>query len=312
MDRIEFDQAYFIKLGRKGQWEKSSIKESKMRIGWASQSLEDVNGHRWERIRGQLASELSEKGKRKTKGSVTTDLNALRMICESTSKDVWITFFGLKLWWCRIADSEIREDATSKYRPVQGSWSDSDTGQKPLFASRLPGVLTGTQGFRGTVCHVRTPDVLRRVLNDEPSPYCTAVEEARDLLVRKVESAIRHLNPVDCEDFADLLFRQSGWRRLTTVGKRMKFVDMELMDPLTHDRYQVQVKTGATLRDFHDYSSNFANRGYRRLYFVVGNPTANLEHYTSNDCRVELILPKRLAEMAVELGLVDWLMDKVY
>jgi hypothetical protein len=53
-EKVDFKRAYFIKLGRGGVWEESSISESKLRIGYGGQSLQDINGGNWGKIREQL------------------------------------------------------------------------------------------------------------------------------------------------------------------------------------------------------------------------------------------------------------------
>lgn len=94
------------------------------------------------------------------------------------------------------------------------------------------------------------------------------------------------------------------------LGATMKYADLELEDPITHDKYQVQIKSSAQLADFEEYSNQFNGRGYRKLYFVVHSPDAKLATQTGTT-EIELILPERLSEMAVELGLVDWLMQHI-
>jgi hypothetical protein len=92
----------------------------------------------------------------------------------------------------------------------------------------------------------------------------------------------------------------------------MKYVDMELEEPITGDLYQVQVKSSAAKSDFEEYLRQFSSKGYRKLYFVVHSPAADLDNYRPPmEKNVELILPKRLAGMVVELGLINWLMQKI-
>ena len=95
------------------------------------------------------------------------------------------------------------------------------------------------------------------------------------------------------------------------LGETMKFVDLELEDPITHDQYQVQVKSRATLADFESYSRRFNSVAYRKLYFVVHTPEQGLAAVQGGSEDVELILPDRLSEMAVRLGLVEWLMSHI-
>jgi hypothetical protein len=307
-NHIDFDKAYYIKLGKTGQWEKSSLTEAKLRIGWAGQALDDINQGRWEIIRKQLAQS------QKDKGAVTRDLNALRKICESTSQDVWVTFCASRLWWCRVGEPEILEDATSKYRALLDSWSDRDARGNVLSISRVPGILSKTQRFSGTACDVKPAEAvqtLRRLLNDEPSSESLAVMDAKATLVQRVEEGLKRLHWKDFEVFVDLLFRQSGWRRLSMLGQSMKFVDLELEDPITGDKYQVQVKLRATLTDFKRYAGQFSPEGYRRLYFVVAMPEESLARYSHPSSDVVLLLPKRLSEMAVDMGLLNWLLNHI-
>ena len=152
---------------------------------------------------------------------------------------------------------------------------------------------------------------LSRLLNDESSSEYRAVMSAKMTLVQSVEKSIKRLHWKDFEVFVDLLFRQSGWRRLSMLGQNMKFVDLELEDPITGDKYQVQVKLRATLADFHRYAEQFSPQNYRRLYFVVASPEESLARYSHSSAEVVLILPKRLSEMAVDMGMVNWLLNRI-
>jgi hypothetical protein len=92
----------------------------------------------------------------------------------------------------------------------------------------------------------------------------------------------------------------------------MKYVDMELEDPITGDRYQVQVKSQSTLKEFKEYSKQFSEKVYRKLYFVVHSPDISLAHVDwQEQDNVELLLPKRISEMVIDLGLINWLMKKI-
>jgi hypothetical protein len=90
----------------------------------------------------------------------------------------------------------------------------------------------------------------------------------------------------------------------------MKFADLELMEPITEERYQVQIKSSADLSDFEAYRKQFDGRGFRKLFFVVHSPSDKLAKMKSSK-NVELVLPARLAEMVVEAGLVSWMLAKI-
>lgn len=303
--RETFRRAYYIKLGAGGRWAESSIGDDLLRFGWSGIPLQMIYGGEWDAIRAILAKEHSHPG------VVTADTERLRDLAESTSDDVWITFHQSRLWWCRLADGPVEEDAISKFRRVQGRWNDHDVGGRRLLANQLPGKIAQLQGFRATVCSVREGAALERLLNGEPSPAYTAVEQAREQLVQEVMGAIRELHWKDFETLVDLVFRHAGWRRLSVLGETMKFADLELQEPITGDLYQVQIKSKADLSEFRNYISAFSRQGFRRLYFVVHSPTLELEMFDPGDEAVELILPLRLARFTVDAGLVDWLMGRV-
>lgn len=306
MEPIEFENAYYVKLGRKGKWEKSSIEENIIRIGWPDQTLEDINQGNWEEMERQLRQEIPDKG------AATRDLNALRLIVESTSDDVWITFYSSHLWWCQVGEQRIYSDEISKYRKVAGQWHNCDINGTPLIISRIPGRLSKVQRFAGTVCRVHEIDDLRRLLNVQPSEAFRAVSEAMEVLAAAVEEGLKLLHWKDFETLTDLIFRNAGWRRISLVGETMKHVDIELEEPITGELYQVQVKSTATVADFERYAKEFAQGNFRKLYFVVHSPMgelANCQPVVGKN--VELILPERLAQMVIEFGLVGWFLKKI-
>jgi hypothetical protein len=303
---------YYVKLGRGGEWVESSFKEGKVRIGWPELSLDDI--YRWDeadiRKKGQLARE--RQGLPFGKREVSNDVGALRKIVHSTSEEVWITFDGPYLWWCRVADTPMEEDAISKYRKVTQKWSNCSLGGGRLIANQIPGRLSKIQRFSGTICSLGKDEVadLERLLNGEVSPEHQSIEDAKAALINHVASGLSLLHWKDFELLVDLVFRNAGWRRTTVVGESMKYVDMELEEPITHDRYQVQVKSDATIANFEQCAKGFAQGDFKKLYYVVHSPKAkwvNAPKYK----HVELVAQEDLAEMVVDMGLVDWLLKKI-
>lgn len=123
--------------------------------------------------------------------------------------------------------------------------------------------------------------------------------------------AVRELHWKDYETLVDLVFRDSGWVRVSVLGQHAKAYDLELREPITGDRYVVQVKSRAGLADLHGTISQFSAEDYRRVFFLVHSPAKDLEAATDLPEHVELVAPGRLAELAIEAGLVTWLEDKV-
>jgi hypothetical protein len=300
------EKAYYIKLGESGKWEESSIFEGKVRIGWGQQSIDDINSKRWDKIKRELEKTS------KHKATATTDYRTLRFFTESTPDDIWITFFRSHLWWCRLSSDKVREDKISKYRVVDGKWSKCDLEGNPLLIESIPGSISKIRGFRGTICRVREIDDLRRLINHEFSAEYSAIAHSKEHLVADVERGIKRLHWKNFELLIDLIFHKSGWQRVSFVGTAKEFSDIDLKDPITGDLYQVQIKSQATEKDFLKYATSFSAGKYRKLFFVVHTPDEKLVKVSVDDNPdVELILSRRVAEMVVELGLVDWLMSKI-
>lgn len=303
---ITASNAYYLKLGRGGAWAADSIEHGRARIGWSDIPLESIRRGKWDTIRSTLQARAS------TLGAGTMDANALERFCRSTEADLWITFHGSRLWWGRLKDGPVEEDATSKYRPLVDGWHDKATTGELLLSNQIPGALASVQGFRATVCQVREKDALLRLLGGDRSPEHRLLSGARENLVQAVVTAIRKLHPKDFELLVDLTFRQTGWRRTSMVGKSMKSVDMELRDPTTGDQYQVQVKSRVNLTEARDCKGTFdPSSGFRRYYLVVHSPAPALESADLDDDQFELIGPDRLARMVADGGLIGWLLDRI-
>jgi hypothetical protein len=306
MQTVDFTNAYYIKLGSGGKYEEASIRENKVRFGWDSWPLEEINKRNWVALKEKFQHEY------KNKGAATMDINALKTIVESTPDDIWITFHASQLWWCRLGETRVFEDEVSRYRKVAGQWHNHDTHDHPLIINQIPGSISKIQRFQGTICSVKEVDDLRRLLNDQPSDVFQTISKAKEALRGEVEKGLKRLHWKDFETLVDLVFRSAGWRRTSIVGETMKYADLELEEPVTGDLYQVQVKSAATVDDFEEYAQNFSPGSFRKLYFVVHSPTEKLANHQGVILEnVELILPGRLAQMVVDFGLTDWLLKKI-
>lgn len=311
MAEIEFDNAYFIKLGRSGLWEKDSIETGKMRIGWRGQTIEDINNKRWGIIEKQLRT--GGQKRQRDQGTITRDFNALKIIAESSSKDVWITFYQNKMWWARL-HGPVEEDKISKFRRVSGEWSDrSSDGEKLLIVNELPGVISKIQGFRGTACRVREPHVLHRVINNTKNALSTKISQQRTELAATLEQAIRDLHWKDFEILVDMIFRASGWTRISVLGQHDRDYDIAFQEDITGNLYVVQVKSTAGLKELLATASQFSTDDYEKVFFAVHSPRADIKDLPSDDLpeHIQLLTADRIGELALEAGLINWIEQKI-
>ena len=118
---------------------------------------------------------------------------------------------------------------------------------------------------------------------------------------------MRLLGPRDFEVLTDLVFTSSGWRRLGAVGKTRKTLDIDLLLPSTGERAFVQVKSKTRSAELAEYVSELDEYGsYDRMFYVFHSGEAK-----TDDERVTVVGPERMAELVVDAGLVDWLIRKV-
>lgn len=307
-ERVDFANAYYIKLGTGGEWAKSSIENNLMRLGWAGQTLDEINTKNWEKIEADLKRERARLHNKPDRGAVTRDLRMLQMIGNSSPADVWITFYRSHLWWCRVEGTPVEADTVSKFRRVTG-WSNQDIHGKSLPVSDIPGFISQLQGFRGTVCTVRDRDALVRLINDQPSDAYRETSGTKALLSGQVAGAIKTLHPKDFEILVDLVFRNAGWRRISEVGGLMEGGDLLLEEPITGHRYEVQVKSRSSVAEYGRYVDEFAGRGCKKLFYVVHTDEGLAE--ARNTDTVELVLADRLGHMVVNAGLVDWVLNRI-
>ena len=119
---------------------------------------------------------------------------------------------------------------------------------------------------------------------------------------------MRLLTWQDFELLVDLVFTNSGWRRISPVGKTQKTIDIELTLPTTGERAFVQIKATAAKKDFDEYLVRLKDSGsYDRMFFVWHSGDVG----EVNESNVVLVGPDRLARMVFDAGLTTWLREKV-
>ncbi|WP_338277366.1 restriction endonuclease [Corallococcus caeni] len=301
---VPIHNAFYIKLGERGRWEADCISNARIRVDYPQQDVADINRRNWTRIKEQLdASETNQ-------SVATSDLNRLQDLTASGPGDVWTAFHQGRLWWTRIRPGPFLQDEHSKYRRTE-AWCDKAENNKLLVASSLPGKIASLQAFRGTICRVREKALLQRVLEGRPGELAVRIGQQRSGLEAAVLAGIRELHPKDFETLVDLVFRHAGWARTSILGQQVKSFDLELTEPLTGDRYVVQVKSAAGRPELDETLRQFPQQLYRRVFFVVHSPTPELAAATDLPAFVQVVDPAVLARMAVSAGLSSWIEEKV-
>ena len=114
--------------------------------------------------------------------------------------------------------------------------------------------------------------------------------------VVKDMTAVERVTPPPLEGTYQVIYADPPWR-----------YDFSMTD---NRKIENQYPT-MSLDAYLGYAQDFSHEIYKRLYFVVHSPDRNLLTHQSEEIGVELIIPKRLANMVVDLGLVSWLLKKI-
>jgi len=302
---IRARSAYFIKLGRKGEWEEQCIlHENTIKLGFNNPLHSVCLAGRWNEVYEYWISQGKPKGK------ATEITNQIRTFYESDEETLWITFFRRRMYWC-FAEKEITELADGRrIRKVKGLWQYNDIEGFPLTIENLSGKLTKVQGFQGTICSIEAFDYLVRRINHQKLPEVVKAEGTLADLLKDIEPLIQNLTWKDFELLVDLIFTQAGWQRISTVGKQEKAIDLDLMSPVTGRRAFVQIKSKSNMAILEDYIKQYKNmREFNEMYFVV-HTTDNSFSEWQDTPDMKLWDVTKLSKLVVDSGLTNWLIKK--
>lgn len=303
MNQIKARKALYIKLGKGGVFEHDCLeKDQTVRLDYREINHEDCLQANWKEVKKQIGHPHPPTNSRQT--------NEIRLFYTSDKDTLWVTFYGGRLWWCFSENKIKRLPDGTRIRQVIGKWRDSDVKGNPLNMNRLHGKLKAMQGFQGTICSVEESSYLLDKINGVARKEVKKAEETYNQLIKATEHIIRSLDWKDFEVLIDLIFRQAGWQRLGRIGGAQKTLDLDLISPVASERYGVQVKSKASLKELENYQKRFEDmKGFTRLYFVVHTPSPDLsKDKETESCK--LWLPEDIAALSVKYGLVDWVIDK--
>lgn len=300
--------ARYIKLGDGGIYEQEALHEGFVPFGYSFVPHQTAQGGDFNTIR-----DISLQHGR-TPQTAADDARQIIDFYTLGSNTLWITFAAGQLWWC-FAKPEVLITPTEeshkgfRYRQTVDGWRNTDINGKPLHMSELNGNLTKKAMYRRTICNLHADQLpyLLRKINGLESPVVAAAQQAKSGILESIVSLMQELQPNDFEILVDLVFSQSGWRRLGAVGKTQKTVDMEVELPSTGERAFIQVKSHTKQWELDEYIKRFEERGDDRMFYVYHSARYGIA--TTHE-RVTLINPNRLAEMVFNAGLFDWLLQK--
>ncbi|MDA8000787.1 MAG: hypothetical protein MPK06_01875 [Alphaproteobacteria bacterium] len=235
---------------------------------------------------------------------------------------LWITFWNMRLWWTfakgraqpgRNLDSGFYPRANHPGRTVEGvhgpkgdgwdyhwrnttGWLSKSLAGKTLYRHQL-GFITSR--CEGTICLVgeeRLEYLRSRIIG------ASTGESEADL--------ISHLDENQMEWFVEQLFCKMGWNRISPLGGTQKDIDMVVEKDGVWAFVQVKTRTGeaiyAKIKHLAEDFRATSDDGQKAEFYLAYHTPENL--FSLNE---EVWNRERLAKMAVEHGLSDWLRKRV-
>jgi len=143
-----------------------------------------------------------------------------------------------------------------------------------------------------------------------PGRGIEALRVRKNSFVKKIIPVVVDLHWKDFEILIDLIFRQGGWFRQKAIGGTEETIDLSLYSPITNERIAVQIKTQSDLNEFKKYEKKFRKmKSYDRKFYVVHTMDKRLMKYSPSK-GIFLWTDEKVAEQIINLGLVEWLIEK--
>lgn len=301
----------YVKNGAGGRWWASAKGRSQIHAGWSDVPDDMIRA-------GDMAGiEAVIRAYYHGKQGATQDVNAIRTLLQEAGRHIWITFEDGFMWWATARDgvtiNPVNETDTDGHFHLEldRPWDNRSLAGRPLVMSELPGIVTTTAGFQGTVCEPRDHKEILRLIRDEEDADAAAAMAARLAYQAAVGKLIVRLRPKDFEVLVDLILARSGWTRVAKLGGVTEGIDVEVENAAIDEIAFVQVKSQAGQGTLDDYVGRFRARRdhYDRMIFAVHSPTGPLVAPEGEP--VQVWDGPKAAELVVRLGLSDWVAKRL-
>lgn len=300
----------YVKNGAGGAWWTDAKAQSRLHAGWSHVPDDLIRQRDIVAITSLIRSHYG------SKPGATQDLNALLALLEEPSQHIWVTFQDGFLWWSTVKDPITINDEHSSNRghfwlELNRPWQNRSLAGRYLAISELPGIVTSTAGFKGTVCEPKGWREILRLIRDEDDPDAAAAKSARLAYQGAISALVARLGPKDFEVLVDLILSRAGWTRLAKLGGTTEGIDVEVENAAIDEIAFVQVKAAADQRVLDDYVRRFQERRarYARMVFAVHSPRGVLR--TPADQPIQVWDDAKVSELVVRLGLGDWVTKRI-
>ena len=177
--------------------------------------------------------------------------------------------------------------------------SCKDIHGEELRIENIDGRISKVQGFRGTICGVDLKSYLVSKISGKVQKEVKEAKKNISKLKESIKILIHGLWWKDFELLTDLMLSQSGWQRVSILGKTEKAIDLDVFSPVTGRRAFIQVKSQATVQTLLDSIIQYKEMEYfDEMYFVVHTADKEVTSYKPHSNTIHILTLDRLARMA--------------
>lgn len=239
-------------------------------------------------------------------------------VCHLPAGSIFVTFADRHLWWTTLADDVIPLDpeiygGATRARLTHGGWSNLDLKGNPLSMDVLPTRITKTASYRMPVCRFQEDELSMLInrLNGSEDPEVIQFRKARAQLKNDLADILRRLDWRDLEQLIDLIFAQSGWRRITAVGDQERDIDLIVEEPIFGDKAWVQVKAQSNPGILRDYLARFEADGTCQRFIFACAVMKGASDGVDLGPSHEVWAGPELATKVMDAGLIDWVFQRI-
>ena len=298
----------YIKLGQKNAWAEACVRGGTLQMAHAVVPHRLCQRSAWEQVTARFLAAGYDERKAPDLMRELRDFYSLGPDC------LWITFAEGFVWWA-FSETPVGwlggtgADHGCRQRKIIGAWSNKDLKGRLLRSSELSSRLTKVTGYRQTLCSIaESEDLIRRIRGDN-APSIAVARAAKEKIIQAAEKMIAGLDWKDFETMVDLIFARNGWQRVSPLGGKQKYGDLDVYQPLIDARGVVQVKSQANQRTLDKWLKYYkAGEAFDHLFFACHSPKGDLK--APGQPHIHIWVRERLADIAVQSGLYDWLLQR--
>lgn len=298
----------FIRLGRGSCNADYCIKNKKITFGFSTNKNLDF----WNSLKSKTLPDETIKNELKERNeNISVGFRQCKDFFNDDGDVLWITSFNtaLHFGFSDSGDANLSQKGNTQKAMPYG-WTSTDSKGNPLLISGLNGGITKTLSYQSTICdfsEVYAKLLINRILCIQ-NQHRVETENAYNDLIEKSKFLIQAFTPKDFELLVELIISRAGLKRVGVAGKNEETIDLVLNNPITDERWIVQVKSKTDQKQFESYLEKYKeisqNVGKCKMIYVFH--TGKVEN-TDEDVLLWGI--DKLSKLVVDNGLVDWILS---